>query len=53
MRETNFFGNTAEDYVIMYPLFLGGRAKNDQLRILGMFKVSRHQVVIQSDGCIE
>jgi hypothetical protein len=33
---------TAEDYVIMYPLFSGNRAKNDQLRVLSKFKVSRH-----------
>ena len=44
--------NTAEDYVIMYPLFSGDRAKNDQLRVLSKFKVSRHQIVIQSDACI-
>jgi hypothetical protein len=27
-------------------------AKNDQLRMLGKFKFSRHQVVIQSDARI-
>jgi hypothetical protein len=32
--------------------FSGDRAKNDQLRVLSKFKVSRHQVVIQSDACI-
>jgi hypothetical protein len=37
----------------MYPLFFSGdRAKNDQLRVLSKLKVSRHQVVIQSDACI-
>jgi hypothetical protein len=36
----------------MYPLFSGDRAKNDQLRVLSKFKVSRHQAVIQSDACI-
>jgi hypothetical protein len=45
--------NTVEAYVFMYPLFSGDRAKNDQLRVLSKFiKVSRHQVVIQSDACI-
>jgi hypothetical protein len=44
--------NTAEAYVFMYPLFSGDREKNDQLRVLSKFKVSRHQVVIQSDACI-
>jgi hypothetical protein len=28
----------------MYPLFLGDRAKNDQLRMLSKFKVSRHPI---------
>ena len=32
--------------------FSGDRAKNDQLRVLSKFKVSRHQVVIQSDACM-
>jgi hypothetical protein len=32
--------------------FSGDLAKNDQLRVLSKFKVSRHQVVIQSDACI-
>ena len=36
----------------VYPIFSGDRAKKDQLRVLSKFKVSRHQVVIQSDACI-
>ena len=27
-----------EDYVFMYPLFSGDRAKNYQLRVLSMFR---------------
>ena len=29
--------NSSEDYIFMCPLFSGGRAKNDQLRMLSNF----------------